>query len=157
MTFAALAPLRDYSCMHVVLQQEVFYDRLNVLGEYRWDADTFAGTVTFTSKADRSHRIVVDAELIASIAPGPRSLLWGWSTPQGRVDGCGAQLRMYGERYGIRELSESEVPFPEGLTGDLGDAVGAIAHQVGAVIATVTGCSPTLRPTLMVDHRPCSC
>ena len=69
-------------------------------------------------------------------------MVWGWSIPQGRPDGFAAQLRAYGEQYGVAALTESEVPFPDETIDDLGGWVLEAAYQIGAVTTAVTGHSP---------------
>ena len=142
MPFDALNQLRNHAVLFSALQQEALDELLSSLGEYGWGADTQEGVVTFTSKADPSRSIVAGAEVIASIAPGPRSMVWGWSIPQGRPDGFAAQLRAYGEQYGVAALTESEVPFPDETIDDLGGWVLEAAYQIGAVTTAVTGHSP---------------
>lgn len=142
MAIASLTPLHNHAVLFATLQQEALEQRLAELGEYGWGADALEGTVTFTSKADPARHIAADAEVIASIAPGPRSMVWGWSIPQGRPDGFAAQVRAYGAQYGVAELTASEVPFPGDVTENLGAYALELAHQIGAVTAAVTGRGP---------------
>lgn len=80
---------------------------------------------------------------VASIAPGPRSILWGWALAQmaGREDAVADELIAYGEAHGPDELCEGEVEFPPGfdridddserqyLAHELGVATTAILHR----------------------------
>ncbi len=88
MTFAALQPLADRAALFVALRQDALSAAADALGEHRWDADLAAGTLTFTADADPSRQLVARAHLIATIAPGPRSLLWGLGAPERRRTGC---------------------------------------------------------------------
>ena len=142
MPFESLNVLENHAVLYYTLQQEAFDDLVRSLGESGWGADTTEGTLTFTSKTDPSRTIVANAEVLASIAPGPRSMLWGWGIPQGRPDGFAAQLRDYGVQQGIAELTEAEVPFPEGDIGDLSAWGLATAHQIGAAASFITGQGP---------------
>lgn len=141
MTFAALQPLADRAALFSALRQDSLATALEPLGENRWDADMTAGTLTFTSNADPARRFVTRAHLIATIAPGPRSLLWAWAHPQGDPAGIAARLRDYGTEHGIAALSEAELPFPEDASGD-SEWIAAAAHTVGAVAVEITGRAP---------------
>lgn len=141
MTFAALQPLADRAALYSVIRQDQLSAAADALGEHRWDADMTAGTLTFTANADPSRQLVTRAHLIATIAPGPRSMLWAWAHPQGDPQGVAAQLRAYGEEHGIAELTSAEVPFPADASGDE-DWIAAAAHTVGGVAVELTGRSP---------------
>lgn len=141
MTFAALQPLADRAALFTALRQDSLATALETLGDNRWDADMAAGTLTFTSNDDASRQLVTRAHLVATIAPGPRSLLWAWAHPQGDAAGVAAQLRDYGTEHGVAELSEQELPFPADATGDT-EWITAAAHTVGAVAVELTGRSP---------------
>jgi len=141
MTFAALQPLADRAALFSALRQESLSTALEPLGDNRWDADMAAGTLTFTSNADPTRQLVARAHLIATIAPGPRSLLWAWAHPQGDPAGIAAQLRDYGTAHGIAALSDTELPFPDDAPGDA-EWIAAAAHTVGAVAVELTGRAP---------------
>lgn len=141
MTFAALQPLADRAALFSALRQDSLAIALEDLGDNRWDADMAAGTLTFTSNSDDARQLVTRAHLVATIAPGPRSLLWAWAHPQGDPAGVAAQLRDYGAQHGIAELSETELPFPEDADGDA-EWITRAAHTVGAVAVELTGRAP---------------
>lgn len=140
MTFAALQPLADRAALFTALRQDALASAIDALGENRWDADMGTGTLTFTSVADPSRQLVTRATLIATIAPGPRSLLWAWAHPQGDPQGIAAQLRDYGQQYGITELTQAELPFP--AEADEEGWIEKAAHTIGGVAVEVTGRSP---------------
>ncbi|MFT4157256.1 MAG: hypothetical protein QM630_04920 [Microbacterium sp.] len=141
MTFAALQSLADRAALFTALRHDALTTATDELGDYRWDADMTAGTITFTSNADPSRQIVTRAHLIATIAPGPRSLLWAWAHPQGDADGPAAQLRTHGLDNGVAELFDPELPFPAETAGD--DVwIAAVAHAVGGAAIEITGRSP---------------
>ena len=142
MTFPALAPLADRAALFAALRQDQLVTATAALGEHRWDADLAAGTLTFTAEADPSRQLVARASLVATIAPGPRSLMWAWAHPQGGADASIAGLRDYGTTYAIAELSEPELPFPAEADADVEAWIAAAAHQVGAVAEEITGRSP---------------
>lgn len=141
MTFAALQPLADRAALFVALRQDALSAAADALGEHRWDADMAAGTLTFTANADPSRQLVARAHLIATIAPGPRSLLWAWAHPSGDAQGVAAQLHAYGTEHGIAELTTPEVPFPADASAD-DDGIAQAAHTVGGVAVELTGRSP---------------
>ncbi|WP_426184496.1 DUF6882 domain-containing protein [Microbacterium sp. TWP3-1-2b2] len=142
MTFAALQPLADRAALFASLRQDALTTAVDALGENRWDADMAAGTLTFTAKENPAHQLVTRPHLVATIAPGPRSLLWAWAHPQGDAQGVAAQLRDYGTQYGITELSQPELPFPEDTGSDLDQWIAQVAHQIGTVAVEITGRSP---------------
>ncbi|MEW2461878.1 MULTISPECIES: DUF6882 domain-containing protein [unclassified Microbacterium] len=141
MTFAALQPLADRAALFTALRQDALSAAADALGEHRWDADLTAGTLTFTANADPTRQLVTRAHLIATIAPGPRSLLWAWAHPQGDPQGVAAQLRAYGTEHGVAELTSPEVPFPAEASGDA-DWIAQAAHTIGGVAVELTGRSP---------------
>lgn len=141
MTFAALQPLADRSALFTALRQDALATATDELGDHRWDADMTAGTITFTANADPSRTLVTTAHLIATIAPGPRSLLWAWAHPQGDAQGVAAQLRDYGVEHGLAELAEPELPFPADASGDE-EWIAAAARTIAGVAVEITGRSP---------------
>lgn len=141
MTFAALQPLADRAALFTALRQDSLARELEKLGDNHWDADMAAGTIVFSANDDPARQVVARAHLIATIAPGPRSLLWAWAHPQGDAQGIAAQLRDYGAQHGISELSEPELPFPTDAVGDDG-WITAAAHTVGAVAVELTSRAP---------------
>lgn len=141
MTFAALQPLADRAALFVALRQDALSAAADALGEHRWDADTAAGTLTFTAHDDPTRQLVTRAHLVATIAPGPRSLLWAWAHPSGDPHGVAAQLQAYGTDHGIEELTASELPFPTDATGD-DEWIAQAAHTVGGLAVELTGRSP---------------
>mgnify|MGYP001580212341 FL=1 len=141
MTFAALQPLADRAALFTALRQDALSAAADALGEHRWDADMAAGTLTFTANDDPSRQLVTRAHLVATIAPGPRSMLWAWAHPQGDTQGVAAQLQAYGAEHGIVELTSPEVPFPADAAADE-DWIAQAAHVVGGVAVELTGRAP---------------
>ena len=142
MSFAALQPLADRAALFTALRQDALVTATDALGEHRWDADLNAGTLTFTSNADATRQLVATPHLIATLAPGPRSLLWAWAHPQGDAQGVAAQLRDYGQQYGIAELTQAELPFPEDAADDVEAWIAQATHVIGSVAVEITGRSP---------------
>ncbi len=141
MTFAALQPLADRAALFTALRQDALSAAADGLGEHRWDVDMTAGTLTFSANGDPSRRLVTRAHLVATIAPGPRSLLWAWAHPQGDPQGVATQLRAYGQKHGLTDLTNAEVPFPADASGD--EAwIAQAAHTVGGVAVEITGRAP---------------
>lgn len=142
MTFAALQPLADRASFFAALRQDALTTALDALGAHRWDADMAANTLTFSSVADPAQQILTRPHLIATIAPGPRSVLWAWAHPQGDPQGIAAQLRDYGTQYGLVELTQSELAFPDDVDADASAWIAGTAHQIGAIATEITGRSP---------------
>src|SRR5690606_13668297 len=110
--------------------------------DHRWDADLEAGTLTFASSDDPDRTMIATARLLASIAPGPRSLMWSWALPQGDRSGVTERLRAYGDEHGISELTDGEVAFHDDTGDDLEEWMSALAQAVGGAAVGITGLSP---------------
>ena len=142
MSFAALQPLADRAALFTALRQDALVTATDALGEHRWDADLNAGTLTFTANDDATRQFIARPHLIATLAPGPRSLLWAWAHPQGDAQGVAAQLRDYGQQYGITELTQAELPFTEDAGDDAESWIAQATHVIGSVAVEITGRSP---------------
>jgi len=142
MTFAALQPLADRAAFYAALRQDALTSAVDSLGEHRWDADMAAGTLTFSSTTDPARNIVTRPHLIATIAPGPRTLLWAWAHPHGDAQGVAAQLRDYGAQYDLADLTQPELAFPEDTGADTDAWIAETAHQIGTIATEITGRSP---------------
>lgn len=82
-----------------------------IIGEHAWETDLAEPRFSFTGQ----HPVTCSrVHLLGSAAPGPKSWLWSWANPFGyreEVIELAEQVRDYGERLGIPELSTAEVPF----------------------------------------------
>lgn len=142
MTFETLAALADRAALFTALRQDQLSAATEALGEHRWDADLAAGTFTFTAEEDAARTLVAAPHLIASIAPGPRSLMWSWALPQGDRTGATDGLRAYGEKHGIAALTTGEVALPGDPGDDVDTWVARLAHTVAGAAVEITGLSP---------------
>ncbi|GMK57930.1 hypothetical protein CspeluHIS016_0407640 [Cutaneotrichosporon spelunceum] len=124
--YPALAPWIESGQLAALLQQDALVEAGDELGGHRFDVDMEAGTLTFTG--DDGRKLECRAHLLCSIAPGPRSILWGWAHPRG--DEVAAGLRRLGKEQQITELSADELPFPDGF-GPTDEDIAALAHQIG--------------------------
>lgn len=140
-TFPALQPYLDRGQLRALLMQDALSEATDALGPNRWDVDMLAGTLAFTSEHDPSRRLETRAHMVASIAPGPRSVLWGWAHPQGDPGGVAAKIRDAGIADGVAELASGELAFPDGFDGGEDD-VAALAHELGTVAVGVTDGGP---------------
>lgn len=104
-------------------------------------ADLEGGRIQWASEtAD----VTGDVHLIASVAPGPKSLLWAWANEmfaETEVAALSHRVREFGEAHGVADLSEAEVPL-DTEDRELETAVVATAHEAGMVAAKVTGTHP---------------
>jgi hypothetical protein len=143
MEFPGLRAVADRSALYVALRQTLMSEYLDeTLGEHRWDMNLDQGVLTF-SQVNGVQSISARAHLVASIAPGPRSMLWGWAHPQSAEDSPVGRIRELGEQHGIKELATPELPFTTDATEDaLGEEIAALAHVVGAVAVEATRISP---------------
>ncbi|MEJ1087120.1 DUF6882 domain-containing protein [Microbacterium sp. Mu-80] len=142
MTFDTLRSLADRAALFAALRQDQLIGAVDDLGEHRWSVDLAADLFTFAAEADPSRTLQATPHLIASIAPGPRSLMWAWALPEQYDVTTAERLRAYGEQHGIAELSESEVPFEDGTAEDTASAIMDLAHIVGGAATEITGLSP---------------
>lgn len=142
MTFHTLRALADRAALFAALRQDQLLTATEALGEHRWEVDLENGTFAFTSNENPDHTLNATPHLLASIAPGPRSLMWSWALPQGDRTGLTERLRAYGVEHGIPELTEGEVAFPDDTGDDIDAWVAELAHTIGRAAVEITGLSP---------------
>lgn len=142
MTFETLRALADRAALFTALRQDQLLAATDALGEHRWDVDLAAGTFTFASAEQTDRTLTATPHLLASIAPGPRSLMWSWAMPQGDRSGITERLRAYGAEHGIPELTQGEVPFPDDTGEDIEAWVADLAHAIAGAAIEITGLSP---------------
>ncbi|WDH79608.1 hypothetical protein PTQ19_03950 [Microbacterium esteraromaticum] len=140
MNFDTLRALADRAALFTALRQDQLVAAVDDLGEHRWSVDLSAGVFTFAADADPSRTLQATPHLIASIAPGPRSLMWSWALPESYDTTVADRLRTYGEQHGIAELTAGEVALPDGDDGD--SVLSSVAHLVGGAAVEITGLSP---------------
>jgi hypothetical protein len=86
---------------------------VDVLGNPAWSTNLNEKRFDLT-KDDGEVVTCTDMQLLGSAAPGPRSWLWAWANPTGYRDDvliAANEARAFGERHGIPELANAEVPF----------------------------------------------
>ncbi|MGF2948750.1 DUF6882 domain-containing protein [Microbacterium alcoholitolerans] len=142
MTFETLRSLADRAALATALRQDQLIAAVDALGEHRWEVDLSAGLLTFAAEADPSRTLQGKPHLIASIAPGPRSLMWAWALPEKHDSTTAEKLRAYGEQHGIAELTDGEVPFGDDTGGEHDQWLVDLAHVVGGATAEIAGLSP---------------
>jgi hypothetical protein len=109
-----------------------------LLGQHRWEVNFDERRFEFVG----DHPLVCTGlHLLGSAAPGPRSWLWSWANPWGypaEVTGLAASVRDFGQRHGIPELANGEVPFdalpgspaePNQIAWMMGEAAKAVSHR----------------------------
>ncbi len=141
---AILAPLQpsiDRGLLLAMLQQDALVEATSALGAHRWGVDMTTGTLTFVSEQDPNRQVATRAHLIASIAPGPRSVMWGWNHPQGSSDGAAAELRRRGEEDGVDVLTTGEIAIPTDAAVD-DDGIATLAHEIGQAATGILGHGP---------------
>ena len=122
----------QHAALSAIVRQELLADWLEErLGKHRFDVDLARRELVFSS--DRG-RIAARAELIASIAVEPATLLWGWAPVLAdRVgdDGAAHRVRAFGEQHVLPELTADEVPYlvPDGA--DQTDRIADVGHDAG--------------------------
>jgi len=148
MSFSDLAPLADRAALFVALRQDAFTTALGGLNGYQWDADMAAGTLTFTPSNAPDQPMVTRAHLVATLAPGPRSLMWAWSHPQGGDATVSTALRDYGTEHGVATLTSAELAFPEDTGDDLDAWIAQTAETVAGAAVEIAGRAPYFLATI---------
>lgn len=135
--FEDLRSLHDRGALYAALSQLLLQEGVEerVGGEFDYAADLDRDSFVFTGRATGG-TIETTVELMASVAPGPRSVLWGRALPSGGR--AGAQMILErGHADELPSLLADELPFPVGDDPD--DAAQYVALEIGAVVAAVTG------------------
>lgn len=135
--FDDLRALHDSGALYALLSQSLMNEGVEqrLGGEFDWSADLDADSLVFTGRASGS-TITTTVELMATVAPGPQSMLWGRAQPRG--GGAGAQRILdHGRAENLPSLLNDEVPLPDGW--DPYDTAGDVAQEISAVVSTVTG------------------
>lgn len=136
MAFDDLRALHDNGALYAALTQLLLSEGVEErLGEFDYAADLASDSFVFTGRAS-GETIATTVELMASVAPGPQTALWGRALPNGGR--AGSQLILErGRADGLPSLLNDEIPFPGGEDPD--SAAEYAALEIGAVVATVTG------------------
>ncbi len=87
------------------------YALSDLLGDHEWHLDVPAGTIDFGQGR------VYPVQLLGTEAEEPGTWLWAWANRQSDLPAhvleAGLRLRAHGERHGVPELAEPEVPLSE--------------------------------------------
>ncbi|MBK0422720.1 hypothetical protein JD292_11620 [Leucobacter sp. CSA2] len=142
MSFDQISALANRAALYSMLRQDQLVEATEALGDHRWDVDLAANEFTFQSNTDPEQKITAVPYLLASIAPGPRSLVWARALPQGDPSGITEVLAQYGRDYGIEGFAADEIQFPEDTGDDIQEWMAIFAHQLGRAATLVTGKSP---------------
>lgn len=140
-SYGGLQRIADRGGLYAALQQDALVTASEALGEHRWDVDMASREFTLANAGDPSRRLVARAHLVASIAPGPRSILWGWAHPQGEGDGVMTRLAALAGPE-APELASGELAFPEDTGDDVDSWVNMTSHLIGAAAVEATGIAP---------------
>lgn len=133
----ALIPLVAQGQMLSWLWQGALGAMTEKLGDTRWEVDLAEGRLSFVNRADNTRRIDAGIDLVASIAPGPKSTLWGWGHPQGRPNGVAALIRDSGHPG----LDIAEFPFPAEVS-DVDGYITQTSHEIGVASVAARGRGP---------------
>lgn len=131
----------DHGALHAMIGQRRLQEKLDAeLGEFTLEGDPSRGQLSFVSRADPARRVDTRMQMVASVAPGPRSLLWGWAHPQVTDPSAAERLRAIGEQHGLTDLTTPEVPFHTDATGeDLRVELAGLGHALAAAAVEATG------------------
>ncbi|TDQ00240.1 hypothetical protein EV186_102101 [Labedaea rhizosphaerae] len=85
---------------------------MDVVGLAAWSLDL--DEPRFDLIGDERTLTTGDVQLLGTAAPGPQSWLWSWANPgtyRPDVLAVALRAREFGEKHGVAELAEPEVPF----------------------------------------------
>jgi hypothetical protein len=107
-----LVDVLDDGAFISVERQRRLADLVGEGGPYgdRWDVDLTAGVLSFTG---RDGTLTTPAHVIGSAAPGPGTWMWAWHNVNAFPDAVvarSAQVREFGTRFALPELTTPEVP-----------------------------------------------
>lgn len=141
---AGIQAVADHGALYASIGQRRLQERLDAeLGDFVLDGDPSLGLLSFVSKDEPRRRIDTRMQMVASIAPGPRSLLWGWAHPQTTDSSAADRLRALGERHQLADLTAPEIAFSTDATGDeLGAELKQLGHALAAAAVEATGSTP---------------
>jgi hypothetical protein len=86
---------------------------LDSLAHAEWSQET--GRITFADTVGATPEVVADIQFVGSVSKKDGTWLWAWDNPSIRDERKDAarRVRAYGERYGIRRLTEAQWPAAE--------------------------------------------
>lgn len=143
-TFQGFHAVSDRAALYLAFQNDAFADMLNDrLGEHRYDVDLQKQRLSFTSDGN-GQQIDTHCTLVATVAPGPKSLMWGWAHPMGKADGPAKAIEALGQKYGITDLTTAELALPAELNGaELENTVSELASGAANIGVEATSMSPS--------------
>lgn len=137
-----LQNVANRAAYYATLRQTLLAETLEEqVGDHQIAGDLQEGTLQFVGA---ECTLTARSHLIASVAPGPKSLLWGWAHPQGGGEVAG-RVKELGERFGITDLTSPELPF------DAGDDIAATTAHLGHLAACVGVEATRLSPYYTVN------
>ncbi|WP_127842069.1 DUF6882 domain-containing protein [Actinomyces wuliandei] len=107
--------------------------------DYQWEADLLERRITFCSPRGE---VRAQAQLLASVAVTPPSLVWGFAAPFAPYvgpDPAAARIHQFGASHGIKVLQQEEVGYQVGEDQDPVEAAEALSHDVGMLASVVFG------------------
>ena len=132
-----LQDVANRAAYYATLRQTLLAETLEEqVGDHQIAGDLQEGTLQFVG-AERT--LTARCHLIASVAPGPKSMLWGWAHPQGGGEVAG-RVKELGERFGITDLTSPELPFEAGY--DIAATAAHLGHLAACVGVEATRISP---------------
>ena len=130
----------QHSVLFARARQEALDEALTEqLGPYRWSLDLAEHRITFTGEEGE---VSGRADVLASVAGSPQSLLWGWSPQLAEVVGPepeALRVREHGERNTLPSLLTEEVLYDVPAGGERAEVIEGLAHEVGQIGIEVFG------------------
>jgi hypothetical protein len=108
------------------------------LGSYEhWDWDQDAGVLVFSDSGVA--RVIADVQFVGDVSLNDSTFLWAWAnqTVDRRLQRAAANARRYGQRHGIRKLTEAHWAADEVDGWEMTSLTGLINHSAGIYRAPV--------------------
>lgn len=135
----AIRRVGQHAAIYSIVRQQLLSETLNELGDYRWDIDIPHRRLDFTSAKGQ---ISATADVIASIAVSPTTILWGWAdlfAPYVGPDPQARRIAEFGQRHNLAALCQEEVPYLVAEGENPVDAAAMLAHDIGSLAVEVFG------------------
>ncbi|AYD89786.1 hypothetical protein D5R93_06575 [Actinomyces lilanjuaniae] len=138
---AQLRRVSQRAAVYALARQEALTEVLGRrLGkDYQWEADLPERRITFSSPRGE---VRAQAQVLASVAVTPPSLVWGFAAPFAPYvgpDPAAARIRQLGAAHGIEVLQQEEAGYEVEEGQDPVEAAEALSHDVGMLATVVFG------------------
>ena len=126
------ASLVDEACAYLNRCQDSLAAEFELRRWSRYDWDQETGLLVFSEEG--RPRVVADIQFVGSISTISDTWLWSWAndTIDGRLTTAAANVRLYGERHDISQLSMSKWPAHHGDGWEMASITAFLTKAKGA-------------------------